>query len=265
MKTDREMAVLTRADSVFGMNFLRELASKGIKPYIICVEYTTFSKRIRMAKSLAKKIGWVDALRYNIKFWKPIFRRALSFGRRNPLPNYDGLAEKIVKCRDINDEVVVSALKTSGIKKVVLAQSGIIRKPILDLGKWVINCHPGRLPELRGVDVIRWALLERRAVEVTLHIVDSGIDTGKILKRQIVPIKDGDNWNMIEKRSIEKSLDLLLDAAIKGPSEYCNEITQEKNEGKQYYLMSFKEVQKLEKQWPEILSSYISGGSNEYK
>ena len=46
MQVDQSLAVLTRADSSFGIKFLNKLALQGVKPKLLCVEYTPFSKKL---------------------------------------------------------------------------------------------------------------------------------------------------------------------------------------------------------------------------
>jgi len=263
MRVDNSLAVLTRADSSFGINFLNQLALKGVKPKLLCVEYTPFSKRLKQAEFLAEKIGWLDSIRYNLNFWLPILKRKISFGYWHKLSKFDGLAENIIYCSNINSLFVVQALSNQDITKIVLAQSGIIRKKIINLNKWVINCHPGKLPDFRGVDVIRWALLERQPIQVTLHLVDSGIDTGNILYIETIPIISGDTINSVINRAIDKSINVLVDAAIEGQSVYFSIVSQKESEGKQYYLMPFKIAQQLERDWCNILNYYLENYSNE--
>lgn len=255
LKVDPHLAVLTRADAKFGQAFLARLAEKGIRPGLICVEYTPFSRRWKMAKFLAKTIGWADAVRYNVKFWQaPVFRK-LTFGKAYPYPTFEGRAKKIVRCQNINDDAVVSALSDPTITTVVLAQSGIIRKNILGLGKWIINAHPGKIPTYRGVDVVRWALLQRQPVVVTLHLVDAGIDTGYILAEQKLEILAEDTPAKIAQRSIERSLDLLVNGALSNPTAFKPHPPT--GDGQQYYLMPFHKAQELEHDWPQILNAYL--------
>ena len=47
MQVDQSLAVLTRADSSFGIKFLNKLALQGVKPKLLCVEYTPFSKKLK--------------------------------------------------------------------------------------------------------------------------------------------------------------------------------------------------------------------------
>jgi hypothetical protein len=260
ISVDQEMAILTRAGSSFGIRLLNKLSEAGIRPAIIIVEYTPFSKRWRMAKFLAKKIGIKDALRYNLKFWTPLLIRRLTLGQYKKLPDYRRYSDHVVAVKDINEKKAVEAIVQNGIKKVILAQSGIIKKPILNIeGLWIINCHPGKLPYYRGVDVIRWALYEQQPVEVTLHLVDSGVDTGEILESREVEIVETDSISDVESRAINLSIDMLFEAACKGPTAYPTKRINDKHAGKQYYLMPFKLVKHLQKSWANIRNRYMTG------
>jgi methionyl-tRNA formyltransferase len=45
----------------------------------------------------------------------------------------------------------------------------------------VLNAHMGLLPAYRGMNVAEWAALEGAPVGCTVHLIDTGIDTGPIL------------------------------------------------------------------------------------
>ena len=46
----------------------------------------------------------------------------------------------------------------------------------------IINIHPAKLPEYRGLDASIWALKEGYEAGVSAYLVDKGIDTGKVIK-----------------------------------------------------------------------------------
>ena len=48
------------------------------------------------------------------------------------------------------------------------------------------NLHPSLLPENRGSDPIPWSIIEKRPIGVTIHEIDSGLDTGNICYQQEV-------------------------------------------------------------------------------
>lgn len=89
-------------------------------------------------------------------------------------------------------------------------QKEIIEKPPLG----TINCHAGKLPFYRGRNVLNWALInDEPEFGVTVHYVDTGIDTGDIILQECFPITDQDNYNTLLKRAYE-GCSVLLDRAI---------------------------------------------------
>ena len=46
----------------------------------------------------------------------------------------------------------------------------------------VINIHPGLLPFYRGCTAVEWSILNDDKVSNTAHFIDSGFDTGPIIK-----------------------------------------------------------------------------------
>ena len=61
----------------------------------------------------------------------------------------------------------------------------IIKKPIIDfLRGRIINLHISLLPFNRGADPNLWSFLENTPKGVTIHYVDSGLDTGDIIAQK---------------------------------------------------------------------------------
>ncbi len=259
-RVDPGLAVLTRAGSAFGLRFLDRLAAHGLRPALLGVERTTFRARWRMARRLARRIGGWDAARYNARFWWPLLLRAASRGRLHPLPDYAGRAGLVIERPDLHASDLVAALAAPAIDRILLAQSGLVRAPILDLGKRVINCHPARLPGLRGVDVVRWALLTGAPLEVTLHVVDAGVDTGPVIARRGVPVGADDDPRGVERRAEERAVELLVDAALDRRLALAAAEPQGAATGPQVFLMPFATAARLEREWPELRARRLAEG-----
>lgn len=61
--------------------------------------------------------------------------------------------------------------------------------PINDMKEALyINVHPSNLPDLKGMDPINGACLFNRTAGAACHIIDAGIDTGKIISRVSIPM-----------------------------------------------------------------------------
>lgn len=73
----------------------------------------------------------------------------------------------------------------------------------------ILNCHPGLLPQNRGVDAFKWCVLNRWPFGITLHRIDERIDGGLILARQRIPVLKGDTLKKVSQRAYEMELILL--------------------------------------------------------
>lgn len=56
----------------------------------------------------------------------------------------------------------------------------------------IINMHPGLLPYNRGLDNLKWAIVNRIPMAVTTHIIDQYIDRGFLLSKKIIPVEPDD-------------------------------------------------------------------------
>jgi methionyl-tRNA formyltransferase len=185
--------------------------------------------------------------------------RNASGGRLHCTPDFTQFDAPLLHCSDINDAHVITALSNTHYRTIILAQSGIVRDALLALpDKWIVNAHPGKLPEFRGVDVVKWALWHKAPLEVTLHIVRKGVDTGEVLKAVQVAVQAGDSITDIEGRAAAISIQLLLEAAMKGKEGFGDPQKQPKSTGNQYYLMPYSMVRRLRAQWPEIRTKYVA-------
>ena len=77
----------------------------------------------------------------------------------------------------------------AGADAALYAGGGILRRPLLEaIGGPVLNAHAGPLPAVRGMNACEWSLLLGHAPEVTVHLIDEGIDTGPILSKVPIPV-----------------------------------------------------------------------------
>ncbi len=83
----------------------------------------------------------------------------------------------------------VARIKALGPDLGIHAGAGLLRRPLIDAFRLgVLNAHMGLLPAYRGMNVAEWAALEGAPVGCTVHLIDTGIDTGPILAMQEVDI-----------------------------------------------------------------------------
>ena len=109
-----------------------------------------------------------------------------------------GIATGVIDCGKYRNKFPEEAqqetarrLKRAGVDLVCLAGfMRLVKQPLLEeFPAAILNIHPSLLPSFPGMEAWTQAL-EASAPEtgVTVHVVDSGMDTGPILKQEVVPI-----------------------------------------------------------------------------
>lgn len=140
---------------------------------------------------------------------------------------------------------VVCSINSSDAVKVVegfkpdysvYSGAGILRDPILQAGRKVLNVHCGPLPAVRGMNAVEWSLFLGLTPEVTLHYIDKGIDTGRIVASRQFDVTTRESISRIRGRAILTGIDLLVDSLSNWESRKERENPPEG--GKQYFSMS---------------------------
>jgi methionyl-tRNA formyltransferase len=98
----------------------------------------------------------------------------------------------------------------------VNSYSMIIRDDVLSIPLLgAINVHGAYLPRNRGCNPIQWAIIKREhKTGVTLHCIDSGLDTGPIIAQETVDIKMNDSWLDVRNK-INNATDVLIEDSLK--------------------------------------------------
>jgi methionyl-tRNA formyltransferase len=97
------------------------------------------------------------------------------------------------------------------IDSILLATGNIIDEQTASDFK-VINSHPGYLPNIKGLDAIKWAILHKQDIGVTTHFINGQIDGGTIIERRLVPVFYEDTFHNVAYRQYEMEVDLLVNA-----------------------------------------------------
>lgn len=118
---------------------------------------------------------------------------------------------------EVKDSAIVEYLRPMGIDLIVLAgYLSIVSKPLLDVYEGrIINIHPSLIPRhcgkgMYGLHVHESVLASGDKVSgCTVHFVDSGTDTGKIIRQVTVPVEEGDTPETLQARVLVQEHKLL--------------------------------------------------------
>lgn len=72
--------------------------------------------------------------------------------------------------------------------------------------KKILNAHPGIIPNSRGLDSFKWAILKDRPLGITLHYIDEKVDCGEIIATLPTPIYPSDTLQTLARRHYENEI-----------------------------------------------------------
>lgn len=145
------------------------------------------------------------------------------------------LDPKNYKTREEYDKTIAEKMNELNIDLICLAgYMRILTEVFIKTFKGkIINIHPSLLPDFGGKGMygiyVHEAVLKAGVKEsgCTVHFVDIGIDTGPIILQKKVPVLDGDNPEILQKRVLEQE-HLAYKEAIKLFTEDRLEIVNNK-------------------------------------
>jgi folate-dependent phosphoribosylglycinamide formyltransferase PurN len=143
--------------------------------------------------------------------------------------------QRVKSLNDASCRAFVSDRQPDG---VIYCGGGMLRPQLLEAaGRRVLNAHAGPLPEIRGMNAAEWSILTGRPLQVTIHYLDEGVDTGPILTVRPFKIRPGDDVASLRERSIVAGIEGLR-GAVESLLEPVPERTHEASVHPQYFTVA---------------------------
>lgn len=109
-----------------------------------------------------------------------------------------------------------------------------------------INIHSSLLPEYRGVSPSFWTLLhDEEQTGISVHYMDTTIDTGDIIRQEPVAIRDDDTLHTLNTRVANKGADVLLAALYDIRSEDVQATPVDPETGSYYSMPTREDVREF--------------------
>lgn len=115
----------------------------------------------------------------------------------------------------INHPDVVKLARDVHPDLICVFGTSLIRGELLDEGRLgIVNLHGGLSPEYRGADCTFWALYNNEPDKVgcTLHYIDAGIDTGRLIAHVSPEVGAGDTELVLFWRAVQDSAAVYAEA-----------------------------------------------------
>ena len=133
------------------------------------------------------------------------------------------ISPKTFADRELFNEALLAGIKECNPELVVLA-GFLVNVPacvIREFKNRIINIHPSLIPSFCGKGYYGLKVHEgvlARGVKVTgatVHFVDEGIDTGRIIAQKAVDVCEGDTPEILQKRVMEQAEWIILPETIR--------------------------------------------------
>lgn len=132
------------------------------------------------------------------------------------------ISPKDYENRDLFNEALLSQIQSWNPGLVVLAGFlvAIPEAMVKAYPNRIINIHPSLIPSFCGVGYyglkVHEAALAKgvKVTGATVHFVDEGMDTGRIIFQKAVYVEDGDTPEILQRRVMEQAEWILLPKAV---------------------------------------------------
>ena len=168
--------------------------------------------------TLNKIIKLLKPINFYRKAWRWIRDRKRYIGNKEEVFFFGEQSAKldrpdlIVNVPHINHPDVIQLAEQKQADVIAVFGTSLIRGPLLKMGKYgIVNLHGGLSPHYRGADCTFWALYNEEPEQVgcTLHFINEGIDTGKLIAHVSPSVNDSDDELTLFWRVVKDSADVF--------------------------------------------------------
>jgi methionyl-tRNA formyltransferase len=227
--------------STHGQSILRALDSRKLRPQTIIIERQEKRRMDEIRRSIRKYGLWATALDVAAFVKRKLAGGGVPF-------RYEEYASSVVTVTDHNAADTVQLIERHRADLLILGGCRILREPVLSTARIaVLNAHPGKLPEYKGVDVVAWAIYNGHQPFVTVHCVNAGVDTGDIVSQGEVSLDASDSLATLRNKCEHLAGELMADAVrVIAEKGQVVSTPQPPSASKQYYRMPRKLLRKAE-------------------
>jgi folate-dependent phosphoribosylglycinamide formyltransferase PurN len=173
----------------------------------------------------------------------------------------------VVTCSDQNSRRAVAQLKQWSPDLAIFTGGDILRDEVLKVPRLgILNAHLALLPEIRGMSSPEWSLLCGVPLGITIHFMDSGLDTGPILLRREFAGADGcDSLADLRNKMIAEGIELIAEAVAgldRGTIPAVPQTDPEKDRDRQFFVMHERLKAMATRRLKKVRLNPVSGGSN---
>jgi methionyl-tRNA formyltransferase len=156
-------------------------------------------------------------------------------------------ADRIFDGSQIHEAETFDRIKSLEPDIVISVLFGYILQPeFLDIPpRGSINVHPALLPHNRGAYSNVWSIVDGTPAGVTIHYIDTGIDTGDIIAQREVAVTHADTGETLYRKLESESLSLFKDTWPRICSNFINPVKQSGSEGSYHRVSDVERIDEI--------------------
>jgi folate-dependent phosphoribosylglycinamide formyltransferase PurN len=196
--------LLAYPDNPVGSVFINAFMKNSVPLAGVLVETKTPNTNWKRIRTKIRKDGFRQALLriFNIWLLRSRKRNVIGLAAGNGIPVY--------RVDRFNSPECASLIASLDIDLLAIASAPILKDYVFEKAKiGCLNAHPGWLPRYRGVGANRAAILNEELPGICVHFVDAGIDTGRLIVRERLPLRRGDTIASINDRASARGAELM--------------------------------------------------------
>ena len=113
---------------------------------------------------------------------------------------------------DHRSEDCIKLIKDNSLELGIILGARIIPEKIINSFKLgVLNMHPGLLPENRGLDNTKWAIINGLKQGVSTHLIDKSVDRGLLIDKKSIMVYHDDTLIDLFLRLQDLELNMMID------------------------------------------------------
>lgn len=228
------------SDNLHSKAHLIKLAQFGYKPsFVLIIEKPTCRNIVKKFwPEWVKKPSRANLNKDELQLSQTYFKCDLVSKKLITLLKDYKIEHKCVFSQKMTSEKVIKEILKIPSKYVVYNADGILNNKHFNTGKIFINCHKGILPDFRGSSATNWSILSNGKYGVTVHFMDSGIDTGPIIRKKHfsrVKLKSLNEIRLFEASMVSET---LFEVLLKINKDKDVEIEEQSvDEGSTFYVI----------------------------
>ena len=243
-----KLVVLMNEGSRFGLTILNELEARDIRVAAVVSIQQPLRYDLQLFRFVRRRVGFVQAVYFGVR--RMLYALVHTVKDRWFRPDFvtdpGRLADQVLRTHGTNTPETLGILEKLQPDVIVIGQTGILREKLLKIPRiGALNGHPGILPDYRGIDSFQWAILndEPEKVGCTVHWIDTGVDTGPVLRSNRFPVANTNEGLITLEDRLFDFTSIQLAEVVQAID--CDDpprgTAQRPQQGKQYHKMSLRQ------------------------